>query len=57
MFLGFVVAVYSGLALLPQGVIAFLVALVYIQLRYSGGAGEAQTEAAGAADTDEEEDF
>ena len=57
LFLGFVVAVYSGLALLPQGVIAFLVALVYIQLRYSGGAGEAQTEAAGAADTDEEEDF
>ena len=57
LFLGFVVAVYSGLALLPQGVIAFLVALVYIQLRYSGGAGEAQVEAAGAADTDEEEDF
>ena len=57
LFIGFVVAVYSGLALLPQGVIAFLVAIAYIQLRYSGGAGEAKVESANEADIDEEEDF
>ena len=58
LFLGFVLAVYSGLALLPQGVIAFLAAMVYIQLRYSSGSGEqAETATATAADVDEEEDF
>lgn len=54
LFLGFVVAVYSGLALLPQGVIAGLVALVYIQLRYSGSGEQVVVAAAGV---DEEEDF
>lgn len=58
LFMGFVVAVYSGLALLPQGVIAGLVALIYIQLRYSGGSGEqVATATASDADVDEEEDF
>ncbi len=32
LFLGFVLAVYSGLGLLPLGVIAFIVAIVYVQL-------------------------
>lgn len=34
LFLGFVLAVYSGLALLPLGIIAGLCALIYVQLRF-----------------------
>lgn len=59
LFLGFVIAVYSGIALLPQGVIAGLMALIYIQLRYSGNGGEqlaTATEGAAAVE-DDEEDF
>ena len=57
LFMGFVVAVYSGLALLPQGVIALLVAIIYIQLRYSGNGGEQLATATAAAVEDDEEDF
>lgn len=32
-FLGFVLAVYSGLGLLPLGVIALIVAIIYVQVR------------------------
>ncbi len=57
LFLGFVLAVYSGLALLPQGIIALLVAIIYIQLRYSGSAGQVAAATASADDEDDEEDF
>lgn len=35
LFLGFVMAVYSGLALLPLGVFALLASLIYVQLKYN----------------------
>lgn len=49
LFLGFILAVYSGLGLLPLGVIALLVAVVYVQLAV------ARTEQAPAAAAEEEE--
>lgn len=49
LFLGFILAVYSGLGLLPLGVIALLVAVVYVQL------AAARTETAPAAAAEEEE--
>lgn len=50
LFVGFILAVYSGLGLLPLGVIAFLVAVVYVQL-----SSNQQPVPAAAAEDDEEE--
>lgn len=50
LFVGFILAVYSGLGLLPLGVIALLVAVVYVQL-----SSNQQPAVAAAADDDEEE--
>ena len=51
-FLGFVLAVYSGLGLLPLGVIAFIVAIIYTQ---ATSANEAPVLEGAASDDDEEE--
>lgn len=51
LFVGFVLAVYTGLGLLPLGVIALLTAIVYVQLS-SSSEGAAATP---AAEEDEEE--
>lgn len=53
LFLGFVVAVYSGLALLPLGVIALLCSIVYVQLHFRGGNDKANI----AQEAELEEDF
>lgn len=53
LFLGFVVAVYSGLALLPLGIFALLCAIVYVQLRFRGGSDKANI----AEEAELEEDF
>lgn len=50
LFVGFILAVYSGLGLLPLGVIALLVAVVYVQL-----SSNQQPAVAAAAEDDEEE--
>lgn len=52
LFLGFVLAVYSGLGLLPLGVIALIVAIVYVQLSSASA-----TPAAATADDEDEEEF
>ncbi len=52
LFLGFVLAVYSGLGLLPLGVIALIVAIVYVQLSSASAAPAAAT-----ADDEDEEEF
>lgn len=52
LFLGFILAVYSGLGLLPLGVIALITAIVYVQL--SSGR-EAALATADAMDEEEEE--
>lgn len=52
-FIGFVVAVYSGLALLPLGVLSLLCALVYVQVRYREGSGKGNI----AEESELEEDF
>ena len=51
LFLGFILAVYSGLGLLPLGVIALITAVVYVQVT----SHTAAPAAAAAADDDEEE--
>ena len=53
LFIGFVVAVYSGLALLPLGVLSLLCALVYVQVRYREGSGKGNI----AEESELEEDF
>lgn len=53
LFLGFILAVYSGLGLLPLGVIALIVAIVYVQL----SEGREAAQAAAADDFDDEEEF
>lgn len=53
LFFGFVVAVYSGLGLLPLGVIALLIALIYVQLAYKHGNDKSSI----AQDAELEEDF
>ena len=52
LFFGFVLAVYSGLGLLPLGVIAFIVAIIYTQ---ATSANEAPALEGSASDDDEEE--
>lgn len=56
LFAGFLLAVYSGLPLLTLGIIAFLVAVVYVQV--TGAKAPAAATANGAAydDEDDEED-
>ena len=51
LFVGFVLAVYTGLGLLPLGVIALLTAIVYVQLSSSSEDAAATP----AAEEDEEE--
>ncbi|MBB5182783.1 PTS mannose/fructose/sorbose/N-acetylgalactosamine transporter subunit IIC [Catenisphaera adipataccumulans] len=53
LFLGFVIAVYSGLGLLPLGVIALLMAIVYTQLAYK----QHEDKSKAAEEADMEEDF
>ncbi|MEG0329596.1 MAG: PTS sugar transporter subunit IIC [Longicatena sp.] len=53
LFLGFIIAVYSGLALLPLGVLSLLFALIYVQLRYNNGTGKDNI----AEEAELEEDF
>ena len=53
LFIGFVVAVYSGLALLPLGVLSLLCALVYVQVRYRENSGKGNI----AEEAELEEDF
>ena len=53
LFFGFVVAVYSGLGLLPLGVIALLIALIYVQLAYKHGSDKSSI----AQEAELEEDF
>jgi mannose/fructose/N-acetylgalactosamine-specific phosphotransferase system component IIC len=53
LFLGFVIAVYSGLGLLPLGVIALLMAIVYTQLAYN----QREDKSKAAEEADMEEDF
>lgn len=53
LFLGFILAVYSGLGLLPLGVIALITAVVYVQLSSNREAAAAPA----AAAEDEEEEF
>ena len=53
LFIGFVVAVYSGLALLPLGVLSLLCALVYVQVRYREGSGKGNI----TEESELEEDF
>lgn len=52
LFLGFVLAVYSGLGLLPLGVIALITAVVYVQL-----STKSEAQAAAPAIEDDEEEF
>lgn len=52
LFLGFVLAVYSGLGLLPLGVIALITAVVYVQL-----SAKSEAQAAVPAIEDDEEEF
>lgn len=52
LFLGFVLAVYSGLGLLPLGVIALITAVVYVQL-----SAKSEVQAAAPAIEDDEEEF
>lgn len=52
LFLGFVLAVYSGLGLLPLGVIALITAVVYVQL-----SAKSEGQAAAPAIEDDEEEF
>ncbi|RHH35867.1 MULTISPECIES: PTS sugar transporter subunit IIC [unclassified Collinsella] len=52
LFLGFVLAVYSGLGLLPLGVIALITAVVYVQL-----SAKSEAQAAAPAIEDDEEEF
>ncbi|MEG0528213.1 MAG: PTS sugar transporter subunit IIC, partial [Longicatena sp.] len=53
LFIGFVIAVYSGLALLPLGVLALLFAIVYVQVRYKEGSGKGNI----SVEAELEEDF
>ncbi|EDP11506.1 PTS mannose/fructose/sorbose/N-acetylgalactosamine transporter subunit IIC [Amedibacillus dolichus] len=53
LFLGFVVAVYSGLALLPLGILALLCSIVYVQLHFKGGSEKGNI----AQEAELEEDF
>ena len=57
LFIGFLLAVYSGLPLLTLGIIAFLAAIVYVQIT-SVMEGKVAVSANGAAydDEDDEED-
>jgi PTS system mannose-specific IIC component len=54
LFLGFVLAVYSGLGLLPLGLIAAIVAIIYTQVSDSGSKAAVATQ---SADEDDEEEF
>lgn len=53
LFIGFVIAVYSKLALLPLGILALLFALVYVQVRFKKGSEKEIT----SAEAEVEEDF
>ena len=53
LFLGFVLAVYSGLGLLPLGIIALIVAIVYVQV----SSGKQEDAVAATAAPEEEEEF
>lgn len=57
LFAGFVLAIYSGLALLPLGIIAALVAVIYMQLRYHEDVKLAAATSSADIDEDDEEDF
>lgn len=62
LFIGFVIAVYSGLALLPLGVLSLLAALVYVQLHDHAASKPLIATPTGGdpgagSGTDDEEDF
>lgn len=61
LFVGFLIAVYSGLSLLPLGVLSLLTALIYVQLRERAGAAPQITTPNGAPvetkEVNDEEDF
>ncbi|OFK22421.1 MULTISPECIES: PTS sugar transporter subunit IIC [Olsenella] len=53
LFMGFILAVYSGMGLLPLGIIAALVAIIYVQVTATVGSATPAIE--GATEDDEEE--
>lgn len=56
LFAGFLLAVYSGLPLLTLGIIAFLVAVVYVQVTDAKAPAAATANGAAYDDEDDEED-